>query len=72
MNISLIFQDKRFIGVRIGIAGFLLAATGFLLDLMGMRVFGLTLFGIAWVIVLTGFLFHIAGAKISNKKSGGS
>ena len=60
MNLSIVLRDKRFLGVRIGVIGFALAAIGFGLTILGMRNFGLALFGIAWLIVLTGFLLHIA------------
>jgi hypothetical protein len=65
MNLSIVLRDKRFLGVRIGVAGFVLAAIGFMLAILGMRNFGLVLFGIAWIIVVTGFLLYIAGRRRS-------
>lgn len=65
MNLSIVLRDKRFLGVRIGVAEFALAAIGFGLAILGMQNLGLALFGIAWMIVLTGFLLHIAGRRKS-------
>lgn len=65
MDLSIVSSDRRFLGVRIGLVGFLLAAMGYLVAILGYATLGICIFVVAWMIALSGLLIHIARQKNS-------
>jgi len=58
LDLKLIFIDPRFLGVRIGLLGFVVAAIGFLLALFLWRTLGALVVLMGWLIVITGLFVH--------------
>ena len=67
IDLSIVLRDKRFLGLRVGIIGFLVGAIGFILALSGYGHIGMCLFMGAWLIIFIGFLMHISKWGSSKK-----
>lgn len=59
-DVTMVFKDRRFLGVRLWLCTFPLAAIGFCLFLMGFKALGLLLFLVSWISATIGFFIHIS------------
>lgn len=59
-DVSVIFKERRFLGVRLWLYTFPLAAIGFCFFLAGFKALGLLLFVVAWISATIGFFIHIS------------
>lgn len=58
-DLKIIFVDRRFIGVRIGLVGLVLAALGFLLAIFLWRTPGAVVMLVGWLTTITGLFLHL-------------
>lgn len=58
-DLSLVFRERRFLGLRVALYTLPLAAIGYVLFLMGWSQLGLFLFFVAWFGMAIGFVIHL-------------
>ena len=59
LDLSIIFKEKRFRGVRIGLAGFVIAGIAFGIAEMGFRIVGCCVFLVGWLVAVAEFFVHL-------------
>jgi hypothetical protein len=59
-DLSAVLKERRFLGVRVWMCTFPLAAIGFFLFLYGYSAVGVTVFMASWVGAAIGFLIHVS------------
>lgn len=60
-DLKIIFVDRRFCGVRIGLAGLVVTALGFLLAIFLWRTLGAPVMLAGWLATITGLFMHLGG-----------
>lgn len=63
LDMKIIFTDKRFLGVRIGIAGLVIVAAGFALGVLWWHGLGYAVMVLGWLVVVAGFVTHVSRPK---------
>jgi len=63
LDMKIIFTDKRFLGVRIGIAGLVIAAAGFALGVLWWHGLGYAVMVLGWLVAVAGFVTHVSRPK---------
>lgn len=59
LDLSIVFKEKRFRGVRIGLAGFVIACIAYGIAYLGWLTVGCCAFVIGWLVALAGFWVHL-------------
>lgn len=63
LDLKIVFTDKRFLGVRSGIAGLILAAAGFALGVLWWHTLGWVAMLFGWLVAVVGFIAHVSRPK---------
>ncbi|WP_445145071.1 hypothetical protein [Dyella sp. Tek66A03] len=64
LDLKIIFTDRRFLGVRIGVAGLAIAAGGFALGVLWWHKLGWAVMLLGWLVALAGFFAHISRPRV--------
>ena len=59
-DLSLIFKERRFLGLRFAVYTFPFAFLGFLFFAMGYTALGLSVFFLSWIGAAIGFFIHLS------------
>jgi hypothetical protein len=59
LDLSIVFKERRFRGVRIGLAGFVIAGIAFGIAQIGWLTVGCCVFVIGWLVGVAGFFVHL-------------